>query len=164
MIFDKKLINSIKDILCQRGETIAVAESVSSGMLQLALSQADDAIHFYQGGITAYNIGQKTRHLCIDPIKGEKCNCVSQHTAQEMALNICRMFTSDWGLAITGYASPVPESGNRLFAYFAIVHHGSVKCSSKIVPEKDNPLKVQTAIYKDVLKQFHHLLYTDYAD
>ncbi|MFT3750464.1 MAG: hypothetical protein QM768_19275 [Agriterribacter sp.] len=30
------------------------------------------------------------------------------------------LFTSNWEIGITGYASPVPESGQALFVYYAI--------------------------------------------
>lgn len=36
------------------GETVAVAESVTSGMLQLAFSQMPNASMFYKGGMTAF--------------------------------------------------------------------------------------------------------------
>jgi len=156
-LFDLKVINSIKDILLTREETIAVAESVTAGMLQLAFSQADDAIHFFQGGITAYNIGQKSRHLNIDPIEGDRHNCVSERTVSEMATNVCRLFSSHWGIGISGYASPVPESRERIYAWYAIAHNGIIKSVNKVVPKKDSPLNVQLAICKDVLTQFHEL-------
>jgi nicotinamide-nucleotide amidase len=157
-LFDKKLIDSIKDRLLKKEETLAVAESVTSGMLQLAFSQADNAIHFFQGGITAYNLGQKSRHLYIDPIRAERCNCVSEFTAQEMAENVCDTFTSDWGIGITGYASAVPESDNKLFAWVAIVYRGELLELKKIIPEKDEPLHVQASFCREVLKMLDEVL------
>ena len=81
MLYDENLVNTIKDILCQRKQTIAVAESVTAGHLQAALSSAVEASHFFQGGITAYNLGQKCRHLQVNPISAEGCNCVSEEVA-----------------------------------------------------------------------------------
>src|SRR4051794_20552902 len=106
--FEKNLINRIKDLLIQRHQTISVAESVTAGLLQLSLSSAENALDFFQGGITAYNLGQKARHLHIDPIYALSCNCVSDRIADMLALNVCDLFSSDWGIGITGYASAVP--------------------------------------------------------
>lgn len=57
MPYDETVINVIRDLLISRRQTISVAESVTSGHLQAALSSADNAMEFYQGGITAYNAG-----------------------------------------------------------------------------------------------------------
>lgn len=46
----------IKTILIERKQTVAVAESVTAGLLQVRLSLAENAREFFQGGITAYNV------------------------------------------------------------------------------------------------------------
>jgi nicotinamide-nucleotide amidase len=145
------IIQSISNILIERQQSIAVAESVTSGHLQVALSAAMDAVKFYQGGITAYNLGQKSRHLQVDPIHATACNCVSEQVAGEMALEVCGLFTSDWGLAITGYASKVPESNNELFAYYAICYAGKILQSGKIEPPDGEPEQVQSFYAKELL-------------
>src|SRR5947209_1288485 len=121
MLYDEKLINNIKDILDKNKLTLSVAESVTAGHLQAAFSSAVDASKFFQGGITAYNAGQKTRHLDIEPIAGLENDCVTEQVACEMALKVNKLFISDYGIAITGYATKMPEKGlNDLFAFFAI--------------------------------------------
>ncbi len=87
-MYDEQVIQSIKKILLQRRQTIAVAESVTAGHLQVALASAENASQFFQGGITAYNLGQKSRHLKIEPIHAEGCNCVSDKIAIEMAYGV----------------------------------------------------------------------------
>ena len=57
-LIDVDVVNFIREALVKREETISVAESVTSGLIQAALSQAIDASKFYQEGITAFNIGQ----------------------------------------------------------------------------------------------------------
>jgi nicotinamide-nucleotide amidase len=152
------IIQSIGNILIERQQSIAVAESVTSGHMQVALSAATDAAKFYQGGITAYNIGQKSRHLHVDPIQASACNCVSEQVANEMALEVCRLFTSDWGLAVTGYASKVPESNNELFAYYAISYAGRILQSGRIEPPDGEPVQVQTFYINELLKSLEGAL------
>jgi len=157
-IFNSKRINAIRKLLIERNETIAVAESVTSGMLQLAFSTADKAIYFYQGGITTYNLGQKSRHLNIDPIYARECNCVSGKTVNEMAINVCRLFSSDWGIAVTGYASPVPESGNKLFAWYSLAYHGNVVVTQEFALQSGNPFDIQLSYCNKILNNFHQIL------
>ena|ERR1700748_623652 len=121
----KHQFSGLSENLIGRGESIAVAESVTAGHLQVLLSSAPEATSFFQGGITAYNIGQKCRHLHIDPIQAESCNCVSEKIAIDMANNVAKLFSSQWGIAVVGYASPVPELKiKKLFAYYAVSYKG----------------------------------------
>lgn len=78
MIYNEDTINAIKDIMVGKEETIAVAESVTAGHLQAAFSVGIEASKFFQGGITAYNLGQKARHLNVDPVLSNKVNCVAE--------------------------------------------------------------------------------------
>lgn len=142
-LISKKVIDEVKDKLIKRHETLAVAESVTSGLLQAIFSTATDAAKFFQGGITTYNIGQKVLHLGIEPIHAEECNCVSKKTASQMALGVSKLFRSDWGIGITGYASAVPESGNELFAYCAITYRGDVIVEQRIQPRATTFFPVQ---------------------
>ena len=49
-MYDEQVIQSIMKILLQRRQTIAVAESVTAGHLQVALASAENASQFFQGG------------------------------------------------------------------------------------------------------------------
>lgn len=155
MKFNDEKIRLIKDFLLAQHQTIAVAESVTSGLLQFAFSTADDAIHFYQGGITAYNLGQKTRQLHIEPIHATACNCVDDKVAAEMAINVTRMFSSHWGISVTGYATPVPESDHQVFAYFAIAQKEKVIASGKIEATKGTAQEVQLYYVNTILDIFY---------
>ncbi len=158
-MYDKNLIGSIKEILLQQHQTIAVAESVTSGHLQVALASAENASKFFQGGITAYNLGQKARHLHVEPIHAERCNCVSDKVATEMALNAAQLFTSDWAIAITGYATPVPECAvDQPFAYYAICYQGKLLRVKKIELAEDDPMQVQFRFVNSILEEFEKLL------
>lgn len=150
-LFDKKAIELIRSYLLKKQETIAIAESVTSGFIQAAFSTAEEASQFYQGGITAYNIGQKYRHLSIEPIHALACNCVSEKIAQDMALYVCDLFHSDWGIGITGYAAPVPESENKLYAYYAIASRNKIVAAKKIVARKDDSVKTQLLYTNEIL-------------
>lgn len=158
-MYDIKLLDEIRDALTGKGESLAVAESVTSGHLQAALSSAENASKFFQGGITAYNLGQKCRHLNIDPIKGEACDCISQEIAITMASEVCKMFTSNWGIGITGYATPMPELGVKdPFAFFSIVHNDEIIVSRKIFYQQKETAKVQLFFVKNILSALHDSL------
>ena len=161
-MYNTQSITTIRQHLLTREETLAVAESVTSGHIQAALSLADGAIRFFQGGITAYNLGQKTKHLHVDPIHALASNCVSGKVATEMALHVCTMFSSDWGIGITGYATPVPELNiDHLFAFYAIAYHGKIVHSRKIESRVQPVLTVQQYFTNTVLEDFIHCLHPE---
>jgi PncC family amidohydrolase len=144
MVHNIDQINRAGRLLLQMEATIAVAESVTSGNLQVAFSLAENATLFFQGGITAYNIGQKCRHLLVEPIHAIATNCVSKQVSEQLATGVCGFFKSDFGIGITGYASPVPEKNiKQLFAYVAIAKGQSIVTSKKITTRCEKPLDVQ---------------------
>lgn len=155
---NKATANKLRRYFLSRKETIAVAESVTSGLLQLYFSELTDAVKFYHGGITVYNLGQKYKHLQVEPIHAQACNCVSMQIAEQMAINVCSSFGSHWGIGITGYATPVPESGNKLFCYYAIAEGNSIHAAGEITSKKIPPLKVKEFYRDTIINEFVKLL------
>lgn len=151
-MLDKEAIDAVKEKMIEKKQTLAIVESVTAGLLQHAFASTTDASKYFQGGLTAYNIGQKCRHLNIDPIHAMQCDCVSQKMAEDMATEVCKMFTSDWGISITGYASPTPESNNKLYAFFSIAYQGKVVVSEKVEATGDDPYEVQLHYRDEVVK------------
>ena len=155
----KQNLDKAGKLLIDEGYSIAIAESVTAGNIQAAFSLAENTTRFFQGGITLYNIGQKCRHLNIDPIHAEHCNCVSQKVSDEMAANICDLFCTGYGIAIIGYASPVPEKNfERLFAYVSIARNKKVVLSKKIFAENTSPREVQMFYTERVIEMLLEVL------
>lgn len=128
----ENLFEYIGSRLQSSGETVSVAESVTSGFLQFSFSQMKDASQFYKGGMTAYTQEGKVDLLQVDDEEASACNCVSANIAETMALNVARLFKSDWSIGVTGYATPVDESDGKLYAYFAISRKGTVIVSERL--------------------------------
>jgi nicotinamide-nucleotide amidase len=144
MELDLSTVNAIKDLLTSKGQTLTVAESVTSGMLQASFAAVEKAMDFFQGGITAYNLGQKVRHLNVEPIHAFNCDCVSEKVAAEMAIAAGNLFSANWSIAVTGYASPLPEKKIvHLFAYYAISLNGAISTQGRLnAPDNKQPLEV----------------------
>jgi PncC family amidohydrolase len=154
-----ELINKAGRLLQKEGATVAVAESVTSGNLQAIFSLAKNATLFFQGGMTAYNIGQKCRHLMVEPTHAIECNCVSQKVSEQMAAEICHLFISDYGIGITGYASPVPEKNiQQLYAWLSIAKGNEIMGSKKIISPHKKPLEVQLEFTQKAIEYFIEIL------
>jgi nicotinamide mononucleotide (NMN) deamidase PncC len=70
-----------------------------------------------------------------------------------MALNVSKMFQTEWSIAITGYASPVPESGQKLFAFFSIAYNEKVVRTERLdLHPRTKPLNAQLYYSEFILK------------
>lgn len=144
----------------QLRQTIAVAESVTAGLLQQTLASAENASLFFQGGITAYNIRQKFRHFNIDVKEALQCNCVSETIALQMALSTMQHFESDWSIGITGYAVPLPHhEKDGLYACFSIVNKPGFRFTTTIQSVLMPPEKVQRFYTEHVLFNLRRILH-----
>ncbi|MBN8860064.1 MAG: CinA family protein [Sphingobacteriales bacterium] len=155
---NKELAASIRAYMIAHTKTIAVAESVTSGLLQWYLSSIPDASKFFQGGITTYNVGQKYKHLQVEPLYAISVNCVSARVASEMARHCCCLFASRWSIAVTGYASAVPESGGECFAFYAIANEDEIVAEGKIIPTDNHPEHVQFFYAREILEILGNIL------
>ncbi|MBH1960737.1 MAG: CinA family protein [Flavobacteriia bacterium] len=145
---DNKNLALVSQLFIKNHITVAVAESCTSGMIQLTLSQAPDAMSFFQGGITVYNAGQKAMHLDVNPIMAEACDSVSKEIAEQMSLSAAGKFNAEAGIAITGYAQPVPEKGiTNCYAYIAVSKKGKIIVSKRIKGEAEKTLSENQKLY-----------------
>jgi len=158
MEFNQQQLGAIQKYFLVRAETLSVAESVTAGWLQAAISDSPEAAKFFQGGITTYNLGQKSRHLKINPIHAFGCNSVSATVALEMANGAAQLFSSDWAIGITGYASPVPESDGQLYAFYAITYQQNLVMSDKLEPRMGSSTDVQLGYVNTIVKTFSDYL------
>lgn len=158
MLFENKA-NTIRALLMDRHETVAVAESVTAGYVQAILSSAAEATFFFQGGITAYNIGQKCKHLQVDPIEALQTNAVSAKVALQMSTGVQKLFMSDYGISITGYAAPLPEKDvHQIFAFVAATYKGELLALEKITSQEKAAPAVQVDYAEQVLRIFEQCL------
>jgi nicotinamide-nucleotide amidase len=159
LIYSSEHIDAIRNVLVDSRRTVAVAESVTAGLLQNAFSQATDARLFFQGGITVYNIAQKCRHLDIDPIRAQQDNGVSEWVAIQLAGQIIKGFCSQLGIAVVGYAAPVPEKQVAdPFAWYAIYAGDQLLDAGRIGGLDSGPLDNQVHYVQEVIAAFHRVL------
>jgi nicotinamide-nucleotide amidase len=103
--------------------TLSVAESLTAGRLQARLGAISGASHFFPGGITAYSLAQKVRHLGVERDAAAAVNSVSADVAAQMARGACALFQTDLALATTGYAEPSVEWNiPQPYAWWSLAH------------------------------------------
>jgi PncC family amidohydrolase len=114
------LAQRIGAVLKAKGLTIAVAESLTAGKVQDAFGSVSGASDYFRGGMTAYHIDQKVKHLGVDRELAELCNCVSAAVAYQMADGVRKLMGTDISIATTGYAEP-PVEGMEAYAFACVL-------------------------------------------
>lgn len=130
---------------CKEKEAfIAVAESVSAGLLQWVLASEEFAGDYFAGGITAYNCDEKAKHFGVSESKCHPCMGVCREISKQMAEQICQKFQCKLGLSLTGFASTVPEEGiSERFAYGSLAIDGQLHFTKKFAGSGGTPGEVQ---------------------
>lgn len=88
------------------GHTLAVAESLTGGLLASALARASGSSAWFRGGIVAYSSAVK-----YDVLGVPSGPVVSEAAAVAMARGAGRLLGADVAVAVTGVGGPDPQDG-----------------------------------------------------
>jgi nicotinamide-nucleotide amidase len=88
------------------GETIAVAESCTGGLLAARLTDRPGSSAYVMGGVVVYSNDAKTSLAGVDPALIETVGAVSIEVAAALASGACARFGTTVGVGITGIAGP----------------------------------------------------------
>lgn len=94
------------NLLRQRGQTLAVAESCTAGGLGARLTNPPGSSDVFLGGVISYSNEVKERLLGVHPGVLLEKGAVSGECAVEMAKGARGLIGADWALSITGIAGP----------------------------------------------------------
>ncbi len=103
----------VLDALKTRNETLAVAESMSGGLVASRLTAIPGASEVFAGGAVVYSASAKLVLTGIDPAILQKHGTISEPTTLALAKGIREKLNTTWGLAITGNAGPNLDSGGK---------------------------------------------------
>lgn len=89
-----------------RGQTLAVAESCTGGLLGDLLTDTPGSSDYFLGGVLAYSNAVKAALLGVSAETLAQAGAVSPQCAAEMAQGARRLVGSDIALSVTGIAGP----------------------------------------------------------
>jgi nicotinamide-nucleotide amidase len=99
-------------LLTERGRTVAVAESLTGGLVVAALVGVPGASKVVRGGVVAYATDLKASLLGVDEQLLSRVGAVDPDVAAAMARGVAVRLGADYGLATTGVAGPDPQDGH----------------------------------------------------
>ncbi|NEO87497.1 MAG: competence/damage-inducible protein A [Spirulina sp. SIO3F2] len=96
----------VGQLLHEREQTVAVAESCTGGGLGAMFTEIPGSSSYFRGGVIAYANEVKAAVLNVMPETLNQFGAVSEPTAKQMALGVQQALQTDWGISITGIAGP----------------------------------------------------------
>jgi nicotinamide-nucleotide amidase len=106
--------------LCDRGLTIASAESCTGGMLAALLTDIEGAGHGFERGFVTYTKEAKAELLGIDPELLERNEAVSEVVACAMAEGALDRSHADFAFGVTGFAGPAGKNCEEGLVHMAL--------------------------------------------
>lgn len=109
--------------LTARGETLAVAESLTGGLVVATLVDVPGASAVVRGGVVAYATPIKHELLRVDAELLAAKGAVDAEVARQMAAGVRIAMSIDgepatWGISTTGVAGPDPQDGKAVGTVF----------------------------------------------
>ena len=105
------LARQIVELLTARAETVAVAESLTGGLVAAALTSVPGASVVVRGGIIAYAADLKAALLGVSGDLLARNGPVDPRVAAAMAAGVRERLGASYGVSTTGVAGPGPADG-----------------------------------------------------
>jgi nicotinamide-nucleotide amidase len=105
--------SAVLDLLRRQGRSLALAESVTGGLVAARITSVPGASEVFKGSVVSYATEVKQHVLGVPdgPV-------VSEEAAIAMAEGACRVLDADVGLALTGVAGPTEQDGQPVGTLF----------------------------------------------
>jgi nicotinamide-nucleotide amidase len=117
---DESMEDAVAGLLVGRGLSLAVAESLTGGLVAARLVNVPGASGWFRGGVVTYASDLKRTLLDVPPGP-----VVSEEAAASMAAGVRRVMEADVGLGVTGVAGPDPQDGQPPGTVFLAVALGA---------------------------------------
>lgn len=127
-----ELASSLIKKLEEKNLTIAVAESLTGGLVAASLTEIPGASKVFKGSITGYVDEIKQNVLNVKNESITKFTSISEQVALEMAINVRKIMKSDIGISTTGVAGPEKSAGFAPGLVFVAISIGDHNMCQKL--------------------------------
>lgn len=118
---DNDLAAEVVAVLTAAGQTVAIAESITGGLVCAALTDVPGASAVLRGGIVSYATDLKAELLGVSAVLLHSAGPVHPVVATTMASTVRARLSATYGLATTGVAGPDSHHGHAVgTVYLAI--------------------------------------------
>jgi nicotinamide-nucleotide amidase len=128
----------VLQLLRERGSTLAVAESVTGGLIGGRITNVPGSSSVFRGGVVSYASDVKFDVLGVTPGP-----VVSESAAVEMARGVRRVLNSSVSLAVTGVAGPDEQDGKPAgtLCIGVVLEDGSEHSTTSVLPGQRDQMR-----------------------
>lgn len=146
-----ELTRAVLDLLGQAGETVAVAESLTGGLLSAALTEHAGSSAFFRGGVVPYATDLKAGLVGVDAELLARVGAVDPAVAEGLARGARLRLGADWGVGVTGVAGPDPQDGKPVGTVFISVVGPGFEFAAETIAQLElagdrNRIRTQTVV------------------
>ena len=118
----------VAEVLGGTGLTVAVAESITGGMLGSLITEQPGSSAYFMGGVIAYSNDVKREQLGVTAALLESVGAVSREVGEAMARGVKDRLGTTLGVGVTGIAGPAAEGTAKPvgLTYVAVASEGHV--------------------------------------
>lgn len=139
----RNLASDLSGMLRNTRTTVAVAESLSGGLLSSHLAAAPDASTWFRGAVVAYSVEVKQRVLGVPPGP-----VVTGECALSMAGGVARLLRADLAVAVTGVGGPDSEEGKPPgTVYSGLWTAGGASADCSLFPGDPEAVVIATTVH-----------------
>ncbi|MEO6502354.1 MAG: CinA family protein [Jatrophihabitantaceae bacterium] len=114
-------LEQLHRMLGEQQQTVAVAESMTGGLLAAALTSTAGASATFRGGLVVYATDLKARLAGVGEGLLAEHGPVAPQVALELARGVRSQLSASWGVGVTGVAGPQPQDGKAVGTVFLSV-------------------------------------------
>lgn len=103
----------VSELLRERKQTLALAESCSGGYISSLVTAIPGASEIFKGAIVPYTNIAKHELLQVDEKLFTTVGSVSQECVEQLAQNVLKKFNSDYAIAVSGIAGPTGATDEK---------------------------------------------------
>ncbi|WP_219465441.1 CinA family protein [Nonomuraea rhizosphaerae] len=111
----------VLSLLVRRSATLAVAESLTGGLIGARITSVSGASRSFRGGVVSYATDLKHTLLGVPEDLLRREGAVHPEVAAAMATGVARLCEATYGLAVTGVAGPEPQDGKAVGTVYVAV-------------------------------------------
>ena len=152
---DATLPGVVSDLLRAAAATVAVAESVTGGLLAAALTGLAGSSDVLRGGVVAYATDLKTTLAGVEPAQLAGHGAVAPETALAMAAGARTRLGATYGVSTTGVAGPAEQEGRPVGTVHVAVSGpaGAEVRSLRLVGDRDRVRLLTVTAALDLLRR-----------